>query len=136
VQHTEPLTQDRLESRAATGPHCFLYREALQNEYADLSVPVRSSGVFYARPFQDREKQLRCYLCESLLTALEHPDPVIRVRAAVQAFAYAGRLEGMGKSPGSRHCDTLLEVRNWLESAVSLTASTNGSMMGAESPDA
>lgn len=108
-----------LEAKASSGPNAWLYREALQNDYCDPTLEVRSSGVFYARLFaSDREKQLRCYLCESLLTALEHGDPLIRVRALCQAFAYAGRLEGMGLSPGSRHCDALLEIRNLLEEMV------------------
>ena len=105
-----------LEARSASGDNAWLYREALQNGYCNPELEVRLSGVFYCNTFpEDRELQLRCYLCESLLTALEHADPVIRVRAAVQAFAYAGRLEGMGKTPGPRHCDTLLTIRNWLE---------------------
>lgn len=107
-----------MEKRAETGPNAWLYREALQNEYADHGMEVRSSGVFYCRVLEDRETQLRSYLCESLLTALEHPEPVIRARALCQAFAYAGRLEGMGTTPGPRHCDALLEIRNRLESEV------------------
>jgi hypothetical protein len=112
------MDRTEFERRSQTGRNSFLYREALQNDYVDFSLEVRSSGVFYARPFQDRETQIRCYLCESLLTALEHPEPLIRIRAACQAFAYAGRLEGMGSTPGSRHCDALLEVRNLLEAQV------------------
>jgi hypothetical protein len=112
------MQRPEFEARSQTGRNSYLYREALQNDYVDFSLEVRSSGMFYARPFQDRETQLRCYLCESLLTALEHPDPIIRLRAACQAFAYAGRLEGMGTTPGSRHCDALLEVRNMLEEMV------------------
>lgn len=113
------MQRSEFEARSQTGRNCFLYREALQNDYVDFSLDVRSSGMFYARPFAgDREKQLRCYLCESLLTALEHPEPLIRLRAACQAFAYAGRLEGMGTTPGARHCDALLEVRNMLEAQV------------------
>lgn len=107
-----------LEARAATGPNAWLYREALTHGYVDHSIEVRSSGVFYARPFMDREKQMRCYLCESLLTALEHPEPLIRARALCQAFAYAGRIEGMGMTPGPRHCDALLEIRNKLEETL------------------
>lgn len=111
------MSPETLASKAASGPNCFLYREAEQNGYVDHSLDVCSSGIFYARAFaDDRERQLRCYLCESLLTALEHPEPIIRVRAAVQCFAYAGRLEGMGTTPGPRHCDALLAIRNWLES--------------------
>lgn len=112
------MNQAEFEARSQTGRNCFLYREALQHGYVDFSLEVRSSGMFYARPFTDRETQLRCYLCESLLTALEHPEPLIRLRAACQAFAYAGRLEGMGTTPGPRHCDALLEVRNMLEAQV------------------
>jgi len=112
------MNRPEFEARAQTGRNSYLYREALRNDYVDFSLEVRSSGMFYARPFVDRETQLRCYLCESLLTALEHPEPLIRLRAACQAFAYAGRLEGMGTTPGSRHCDALLEVRNMLEAQV------------------
>lgn len=108
-----------LEARASSGPNQWLYREALQNDYCDTTLDVRTSGVFYCRPFPgEREKQLRCYLCESLLTALEHPEPIIRARALCQAFAYAGRLEGMGTTPGPRHCDALLEIRNRLEETL------------------
>jgi hypothetical protein len=109
------VNRAEFEARSQTGRNSYLYREALTNDYVDFGLEVRSSGMFYARPLVDREAQLRCYLCESLLTALEHADPVIRLRAACQAFAYAGRLEGMGSTPGSRHCDALLEVRNMLE---------------------
>lgn len=112
------MDRETMEKRAASGPNAWLYREALRNEYTDHSMEVRSSGVFYCRPLEDREMQLRSYLCESLLTALEHAEPVIRVRALCQAFAYAGRLEGMGTTPGSRHCDALLEIRNRLENEV------------------
>jgi len=112
------MQRPEFEARSQAGRNSFLYREALANDYVDFSCEVRSTGVFYARPFQDRETQLRCYLCESLLTALEHTDPLIVVRAAAQAFAYAGRLEGMGTTPGPRHCDALLEVRNRLEAMV------------------
>jgi len=108
-----------LTAKAETGRLAWLYREALQNDYCDPAVEVRSSGVFYCRPFPgEREKQLRAYLCESLLTALEHTNPLIVVRAAAQAWAYAGRLEGMGTTPGARHCDALLEMRNRLEAMV------------------
>ena len=108
-----------LTSKAQTGPNAWLYREALQNDYCNPELDVRSTGIFYCRAFPgEREKQLRAYLCESLLTALEHTDPLIVVRAAAQAWAYAGRLEGMGTTPGSRHCDALLEMRNRLEAMV------------------
>jgi hypothetical protein len=113
------MNRTEFEARSQTGRNAYLYREALTNDYVDFSLEVRSSGMFYARPLgRGREAQLRCYLCESLLTALEHADPVIRIRAACQAFAYAGRLEGMGITPGSRHCDALLEVRNMLEAQI------------------
>jgi hypothetical protein len=112
------MNRVEFEARSQTGRNSYLYREALAHDYVDFSLEIRSSGMFYARPFTDRETQLRCYLCESLLTALEHPEPIIRLRAACQAFAYAGRLEGMGSTPGSRHCDALLEVRNMLEGLI------------------
>lgn len=122
------MTREEIERASQSGPHCFLYREALQNGWIDHSMHVRNSGMWYV-PFlaehtpdygkKEHETQIRAYLCESLATALDHSEPVIRVRAAYQAFCYAGRLEGMGTTPGSRHCDALLEVRNWLESCIS-----------------
>lgn len=115
----EALTPESLELLASNSRHAFLWREAWRNEYVDFSVRVRSTGMYYCRFFDDPETRWRCYLNESLLTALYHPDPVIRVRAAVQAANYAGRIEGMGKSPGSRHCDAILEVRNMLEGLIS-----------------
>ncbi len=113
------MSPETLEARASTGPNAWLYREALQNGYVNHGLSVRNTGVYYCALFtDDREIQLRCYLNESLLTALEHDDPLIRVRATLQAYAYSGRLEGMGKTPGPRHCDALLEARNRLEAEV------------------
>lgn len=112
------MNQSDLQLKSESGPSAWLYREALQNDYADPNVVVRTSGMFYVRLIADRETQLRAYLCESLLTALEHSDPIIRVRAACRAFTYSGSLVGMGKSPGPRHCDALLDVRNRLEEMV------------------
>lgn len=107
-----------LEQRAASGDNAWLYREALQNGYVNPDIKVRSTGIFFCAVMSDNETQLRCYLCESLLTALEHESPVIRIRAAIQAFNYAGRLQGLGKTPGPRHCDALLSVRNRLEADI------------------
>ena len=113
------MSPETLEARCATGPNAWLYREALQNNYVNHGLNVRNTGVYYCALFpDDRETQLRCYLNESLLTALEHGEPLIRVRALLQAYAYSARLEGMDKTPGPRHCDALLEARNRLEADV------------------
>jgi len=112
------MKADELERRTMTGSNTWLYREAQANGYVDHTVSVRNSGVFYCRKFDDRETQFRAYLCESLLTALEHDDPIIRVRAAFQAAEYCARLFGMGKTPGPRHCDALREARNIIETLV------------------
>ena len=114
------MTKDEIVSASQSSrSSAFLYREALQNGWIDHSMHVHNSGQWYV-PFlmtsndgppskADRELQIRAYLCESLATALDHDDPIIALRAYGQATAYAGRLEGMGSTPGSRHCDALLE---------------------------
>lgn len=123
------MTKDEIAAASESNrSSAFLYREALRNEWIDHTMNVRNSGQWYVpvlsadeyrnTPTLLREAQLRAYLCESLATALDHPDPVIALRAYGQATAYAGRLEGMGTTPGSRHCDALLEARNRLESML------------------
>lgn len=110
------MSPETLEARCATSPNAWLYRDALRGGYVNHTLTVRNTGIYYCALFPaDRETQLRCYLNESLLTALEHHEPLIRLRATLQAFAYAGRLEGMGHTPGARYCDALLEARNRLE---------------------
>lgn len=122
------MTKDEIEHAAQSGEHCFLYREALQNDWIDFSVNVRTSGMWYVRFLMtsndgppskaDRENQTRAYLCESLATALDHADPIIALRAYGQACEYAARLNAMGTTPGARHNDAVLEACNRLETLI------------------
>lgn len=113
------MKADELERRTHQGPNAWLYREALINGYVDHTVSVRNSGTFFCTQFpNDREKQWRADLCEALITALEHPDPVIRTRAAFQATEYATRIFALGSSPGPRHCDAVREARSVVERLV------------------
>lgn len=114
------MTLEEIQKAAESGPHCFLYREALRRDWVDPDCIVNSTGMWHVKYQINRPayEQFEAWLCESLATALEHPDPMTRLRATLQAYEYTGRLKGMGAHPGSRYSDALLEARNLLESQL------------------
>jgi len=111
------MTLEEIKKRAESGSHCFLYRDALRNDWIDPNLIVQSLGMWHCRLLDDMTEQLRSWLCESLATALDHDDPLIRLRATLQAYEYTGRLRERD-ALDSRSCDALFEARNKLEAPI------------------
>ena len=123
VENIVAMTREQFERRAESGPHCGLYREALAKGYPDFELSSGVHGVYWARLFPEGAvndiEQKRCYLNESLLTALEHREPLIAFRALCQVNHYAGWLTARAEPPSIYERDKLLEARNRVEAWLS-----------------
>jgi hypothetical protein len=94
----------------------WLVREAFKNDWIDETFEVTHSGLWSCKHIPaDKTDQIRSYLCESLATALIHPDRLIAFRACLQAHAYSSRLQSEGSHPGGRYHDELVNARNRVE---------------------
>lgn len=94
------MTFEELTARAESGPYAFLYRTALKNNYVQYNTERRFSGMWATSFMAGEVRRCEGWLCESLATALEHPDRIIATRAAFQARQYATKLIQQGLSIG------------------------------------
>lgn len=112
------MKYQEIERRSESGAHCFLFRDAIQNNWINREHEISNTGSWMVPFFTDRKEQLQAFLCESLVSALEHWDLQIAVRACFQATAYVERLHTLGWAGGGRYEDALREAQQRIESWV------------------
>ncbi len=106
------MKRAEFEKKANEGPNCGLYREALARGWVNWDTVWPNHGTFYVRMLARSAEQYEAWLCESLLTGLEHSDRLVAYRATLQAHEYTGRLSGMGVHVCAAWRDRLTEARN------------------------
>ena len=117
------MNREQIEQAAVSGPHAFLYRDALQNNWIDFSFGrMVQSGSWYVPMVLgangsgcDMDRQLRANLCEALVSALTHSNKKIAFRAFKQAVHYVARLEGLGTTAGVAYYDALSSAQQRIE---------------------